>query len=252
MELLDIALLIGVGIVAGAWNAVAGGATLFSFPVLMAAGLPPVVANATNFLALSPANLFALPPYLPELRKVGRQLIPILLYSSAGALIGSYLLVVSDPALFEVMIPLLLLAATLLFVFGDRLRSVLLAIAGERKSTLVVYTALFLVSIYGGYFGAGVGVILLALGQLLGFSDFHMANAIKNITATSFMVLSITLFGLTGLIAWPEAVMMMIGSAAGGYLGGRYAKRINQSILRFAVTAFGLTLTGVYAARIFF
>ena len=252
MELFDIPLLIGIGIIAGAWNAIAGGATLFSFPVLMAVGLPPVVANATNFLALSPANLFALPPYLPELRKVGRQLVPILIYSGAGALIGSVLLVVSDPELFEVLIPFLLLAATLLFVFGDRLRNVLLTIAGERKSELVVYFALFLVSIYGGYFGAGVGVILLALGQLLGFSDFHTANAIKNITATSFMVLSIILFGVNGLIAWPEAITMMIGSAAGGYVGGSYAKHVNQNILRFAVTAFGLTLTAVYAARVFY
>ncbi|MEM9247147.1 MAG: sulfite exporter TauE/SafE family protein [Pseudomonadota bacterium] len=252
MELFDISLLIGIGLVAGAWNAVAGGATLFSFPVLMAVGLPPVVANATNFLALSPANLFALPAYLPELRRVGRQLVPILLCSGAGALIGSAVLIVSDPALFEALIPVLLLAATLLFIFGDRLRAALLTRAGDRKSALIVYSTLFLVSIYGGYFGAGVGVILLALGQLLGFSDFHMANAIKNITATSFMLLSIVLFGASGLIAWPEAITMMIGSAVGGYVGGRFAKRINQTLLRSAVSVFGLTLTAIYAVRVFF
>lgn len=251
MDAVDIALLLTVGIVAGGWNAIAGGATLFSFPVLMAVGLPPVIANATNFLAIAPANLFALPPYMPELRRLGRRLIPILGFSGAGALLGSALLVVADPALFEVLVPFLLLIATLLFLSGDALRTMLLRLAGDRGSERIVYIALFVVSIYGGFFGAGVGVILLALGQLLGYSDFHVANAIKNATATCFMVLSIVLFGLSGLIAWPEAITMMLGSAIGGYVGGRYAKRVNQTFLRAAVTIFGLTLTAVYFYRVF-
>ncbi|MEM9320526.1 MAG: sulfite exporter TauE/SafE family protein [Pseudomonadota bacterium] len=252
MQLFDISLLIGIGIIAGAWNAIAGGATLFSFPVLMAVGLPPVVANATNFLALAPANLFALPPYMAELRQIGRRLIPIVAFSGAGALIGSILLIVSDPGIFELLIPFLLLAATALFFFGDRLRAQLLAIAGDAGSERAVLAALFCVSIYGGYFGAGVGVILLALGQLLGYRDFHMANAIKNLTATSFTFISIALFGVSGLIAWPEAITMMIGSAIGGYAGGKVAKRVNQAVLRMAVTGFGLILSAVYFYRAFF
>lgn len=251
MEWTDIGLLTGIGIIAGGWNAIAGGATLFSFPVLMAVGLPPVVANATNFLALAPANLFALPPYMAELRRIGRQLIPILSFSGAGAIVGSLLLVLSDPSLFEILIPFLLLAATLLFVLGDRLRVWLLSTAGDQGSERVVYSALFLISIYGGYFGAGVGVILLALGQLLGFRDFHVANAIKNAAATCFMVLSIVLFGVSGLIAWPEASVMMVGSAVGGYAGGRFAKQISQTILRVSVTVFGLILSAVYFYRVF-
>jgi uncharacterized membrane protein YfcA len=251
MDGLDIALLLGVGIIAGGWNAIAGGATLCSFPVLMAVGLPPVVANATNFLAVAPANLFALPPYLPELRKLGRKLIPILSISGIGALIGSALLVVSDPSIFEVLVPFLLLVATLLFVAGERLRVGLLSLAGDQGSERIIIVALFVVSIYGGYFGAGVGVILLALGQLLGFSDFHVANAIKNATATCFMVVSIVLFGLSGLIAWPEAATMMVGSAMGGYAGGRFAKHVNQTALRIAVTVFGFSLSAVYFYRVF-
>ena len=251
MDFFEIALLVGIGVIAGGWNAIAGGATLFSFPVLMAVGLPPVVANATNFLALAPANLFALPPYLDELRRIGRRLIPILLYSGAGAVIGSLLLIFSDPAFFDVLIPFLLLAATALFVLGDRLRAALLAMAGEAGGDRIVYAALFAVSIYGGYFGAGVGVILLALGQLLGYRDFHVANAIKNATATSFTFISIILFGLSGLIAWPEAITMMFGSATGGYFGGKLAKRVNQKLLRGAVTGFGLILSAVYFHRVF-
>ena len=251
LELHDFILLVSIGIVAGAWNAVAGGATLFSFPVLMAVGLPPEVANATNFLAIAPANLFAIPAYLPEIRKIGRQILPILVYSGAGAIIGSVLLIISDPSLFEFLVPFLLLAATLLFVLGEKVRSWLLNVAGEGKSQTVIYVALFTVSIYGGYFGAGVGVILLALSQLLGFNDFHMANAIKNVTATSFMILSIFLFGANGLIAWPEAITMMFGSAIGGYGGGIIAKRLNQSFLRLAVAVFGFVLTAIYIARVF-
>ena len=250
MTIIEIPILIGAGLLAGAWNAVAGGATLLTFPVLMAVGLPPIMANATNFLALSPANLFALPPYLPELRQIGRRLIPILAIAGAGAAVGSVLLIHSDPTVFEALIPVLLLIATVLFASGDWCRVRLLALAGEAGSARIVHVALFLVSIYGGYFGAGAGVILLALGQLLGYSDFHVANAIKNATATFFMLISIVLFGIGGLIAWPQALLMMGGAALGGYFGGRMAKGIDPRVLRTGVTAFGLVLTVVYGVRV--
>ena len=251
MEIARTALLLGIGVLGGAWNAVAGGATLFTFPALIAAGLPPVVANATNYLALLPSNAAALPAYAPELRRIGWALLPLVLLSGLGALLGALLLLRSDPAVFVVLIPFLILFATLLFAFGDALRRRLLIRMGETRSRGVVLAALALFSVYGGYFGAGLGIILLAIAQVLGFTDFHRANAVKNLLATSFTLVGILVFGLGGLIAWPEALVMMAGSTAGGYAGGRLARRVNPEWLRGAVIAFGLLLSAVYFLRTF-
>ena len=242
--------LIGVGFFGGVWNAIAGGATLFTFPALMAAGLPPVVANATNYLALLPSNAAALPAYREELRGLGKTLLPLLVVSGIGAILGSILLLVSDPAFFVVLLPFLILLATGLFAFGDALRTLLLSTMGDSRGNKAIYAGLFLSSIYGGYFGAGLGFILLAIAQLMGFSNFHIANSIKNLLATSFTILSILVFGIGGLIAWPQAIAMMVGSIIGGYAGGRLAKRVNTRYLRGVVISFGLVLSVVYFYRI--
>lgn len=251
MDATQATILIGIGLFGGVWNAIAGGATLFTFPALMALGLPPVVANATNYLALLPSNAAALPAYKEELRGLGKSLLPLLVVSGLGAIIGSILLLVSDPDVFVVLIPFLILVATGLFAFGDALRSWLLNTMGEAHGKTAIYAALFVSSIYGGYFGAGLGIILLAIAQLMGFSNFHIANSIKNLLATSFTILSILVFGIGGLIAWPQAITMMIGSTIGGYAGGRLAKRVNTTYLRGVVLMFGLVLSLVYFARIF-
>lgn len=205
MDMTQIAILWAIGLIGGGWNAIAGGATLFTFRALMAVGLPPVVANATNYLALLPSNAAALPAYRQELRGLGRTLWPLLVVSGTGA----------------------------------------------NNGKILIFTTLFICSIYGGYFGAGLGIILLAIAQIMGFSDFHVANSIKNLLATSFTVLSIVVFGIGGLIAWPEAGMMMVGSTIGGYFGGRFAKHVNPKILRTHVIAFGLILSSVYFWRTF-
>ena len=250
MSLETILILSVVGLFAGAWNAVAGGATLFTFPALMAAGLPPVVANATNYPALLPSNAAALPAYRHELAEVGHRVWPLLAVSGAGALVGAWLLTVSDPSFFMALIPFLILTATGLFSFGPTLRVAILRRFGDHGSRSVVYPALFLASIYGGYFGAGLSFVLMAMLQVLGFTAFHTANALKNLLATSFTVLSILVFGFGGLIAWPEALVMMVGSMAGGYLGGHFGRLVNGDILRRVVIAFGLVLSAVYFYRL--
>ncbi|MEP5732140.1 MAG: sulfite exporter TauE/SafE family protein [Sulfitobacter sp.] len=251
MEFTQIMILICIGLFGGVWNAIAGGATLFTFPALMAAGLPPVVANATNYLALLPSNAAALPAYREELRGLGKNLLPLLNVSGLGAIVGSLLLLVSDPDVFVLLIPFLILFATGLFAFGNALRPFLLSWLGETHGNRLIYVALFLSSIYGGYFGAGLGFILLAIAQIMGFSDFHVANSIKNLLATSFTILSILVFGVGGLIAWPEAVAMMFGSTIGGYAGGRLAKRISTRHLRGVVILFGVVMSLVYFNRTF-
>lgn len=244
--------LIIIGLVGGAWNAIAGGATLFTFPALMAVGLPPVVANATNYLAMLPSNAAALPAYSRELKGVGSQISPLLIVSGMGAISGSLLLLVSKEALFEALIPFLILAGTVLFAFGTRIGSILKSSLSGRSSVVVLYTFLFLFSIYGGYFGAGLGIILLAIVQIMGFTSFHVANSLKNLLATGFTILSIAVFGIGGIIAWPEALVMMVGSTAGGYLGGRYGRLVNENYLRVGVIVFGFILSGVYFYQTFF
>lgn len=249
MDATQALILVAIGIFGGVWNAIAGGATLFTFPALMATGLPPLVANATNYLALLPSNAAALPAYREELRGLGKALMPLLVVSGLGAILGSLLLVVSDPSFFILLVPFLILIATLLFAFGDAIRAFLLNALGENRGRMAVYIVLFVSSIYGGYFGAGLGIILLGVAQLMGYSDFNIANTIKNLLATSFTILSIIVFGIGGLIAWPQAVAMMIGSTIGGYAGGRLAKSVNTTYLRFVVICFGLALSIVYFAR---
>lgn len=226
MDVTIAAFLIAVGFVGGAWNAVAGGATLFTFPALMAAGLSPVVANATNYLAMLPSNAAAIPAYWRELRAVGARLAPLMLVSSVGAVCGSLLLIASDASVFEGLIPYLILAATALFAFSASISKLLRKNLSANLGGKVLYTIVFFSCIYGGYFGAGLGVILLAMLQVLGFSSFHEANSIKNLLAALLTVVSIVVFGVGGVIAWPEATVMMIGSAAGGYVGGRSARRV--------------------------
>lgn len=235
-------LLLGIGLLGGAWNAVAGGATLVTFPALMAIGLPPVVANATNFVGLLPSNAAALPAYRHELGILGRRVWPLLAVCGLGAVCGSTLLTVSDPDLFVLLIPFLILFATALFAYGDACRRGLLRWVGARAAPGVVWGALFVASVYGGYFGAGLGVILLGLAQLLGMSSFHTANAFKNLLATGFTLLSIAVFGIGGMIAWSEAGLMVLGSTIGGYAGGRCAHYVNELWLRRAVTVFGVCL----------
>ncbi len=250
MDATQAVILIGIGLFGGVWNAIAGGASLFTFPALMAVGLPPVVANATNYLALLPSNAAALPAYREELRGLGKTLLPLLVVSGLGAIIGSILLLVSDPDFFILLLPFLILAATGLFAFGDTLRTWLLNTMGESRGTKAIYVGLFLSSIYGGYFGAGLGFILLAIAQLMGFSNFHIANSIKNLLATSFTLFSILVFGVGGLIAWPQAIAMMVGSSIGGYAGSRLAKRMNTRYLRGVVIVFGV-VSIVYFVRAF-
>lgn len=243
--------LLVTSLLGGFWNAIAGGASLFTFPALMIAGLPPIVANATNYLAMLPSNAAALAPYRHELAGFGKLITPLLIASGLGALVGSILLLLSEQSMFEILIPFLILFATLLFAFGDRLRTQMLNIMNRKSADGVLYIALFLFSIYGGYFGAGLGIVLLAIVQIMGYSPFHVANSLKNLLATFFTIVSICIFGLGGIIAWPEALIMMTGSTLGGYLGGRYSRYIREDYLRGVVIIFGLVLTAVYFERLF-
>jgi uncharacterized membrane protein YfcA len=236
------------GFVAGGINALAGGATLLTFPVLMAAGLPPTIANASNFVAVLPGNAAAIPAYAKELKGHKTEAYRLVVASLAGGAIGCIFLVYSTDNFFLEIVPWLILTATLLYAFGGRINEY---ISKRNQGKAIAegwpgYFLMFLFAIYGGYFGAGLGVITLAVLKMIGYADFHEANALKNLTNTAVSLLGVGIFAVSGLIAWPHALVMMAGAAIGGYASAYYAKRIPQVLLTNTVIVLGFALSAYY------
>lgn len=248
MDIYTIMILFVAGIACGGINAAAGGATLLGFPVLLSVGLPPSVANASNFIATMPGYAAAIPSYMGELRQMNSSAIVNIVSSVAGAAIGSIFLVISEDDVFVVLIPYLLLTATLLYAFSNKLNryfmreNSLINVGDVRVSNLMI----FVVCIYGGYFGAGLGIIMFSILKIIGYSNFHDANALKNVIITFVSLVSIGIFASRSLISWPEATIMMLGSAVGGYQCARLAKRIPQYYLHSFVIGFGAISTLYY------
>lgn len=254
---LEIALILfAAGTVAGAVNAFAGGATLLTFPVLMAVGLPPTVANATNFVAVLPGNAFAIPAYREQLREQKADAARLLPISLAGGVVGAIALIFSSDNAFLALVPWMILGATLLYAFGDRINRIangnLAAPSDDAQHPLPRFggmAALFVFSIYGGYFGAGLGVITLATLKIMGYLEFHQANALKNLTNTAVGITGVALFTVSGLVSWPHAIVMMTGAALGGYASARLTRHIPQAWLHWAIVVLGLCLSIYYFVK---
>lgn len=241
-------LLFGAGVAAGALNAIAGGATFFTFPALVLSGLPPLVANATNFIALVPSNFAALPAFREELEALGRGLIAPIAVGASGGLAGALALVYLGGDLFASAVPYLMGFATLLFATAPYLRRAIERHnrTPARKGGFVPLLLLFGFSIYGGYFGAGLGQIILAALVLNGYDDFHVTNALKNGVIAAISLVAVAVYGFSGAVSLPHAVIMMFGATIGGYLGGSMSKRVPQKALRSGVIVFGALLTIYY------
>jgi uncharacterized membrane protein YfcA len=237
-------LLFVIAVFAGAISAVAGGASFLTFPALMFAGLPPLIANATNFVALVPGNIAALPAYRKELRDLGRDLIAPVIIGAAGGFSGAVLLVYFSSDLFADLVPYLMGTATMLFVVAPYMRR-FLANATTRTSKIGL-VCLFFFSVYGGYFGAGLGQITMAALIFLGFEGFHRVNAAKNLVISAISLLSVFVYGFSGTVSWPHALVMMAGTSIGGYFGGYVARFIPEIVLRWGVIMFGASLTAYY------
>ena len=244
MPIESIILLFASGLLAGAVSAIAGGSGLITFPVLLSIGLPPTVANATNFVSVLFGNVSAIPAYIQELRRQQQLAIRMMVAGLGGGGIGSVLLVYSGDALFSDLIPWLIALATMLFALGDKAKT-LFGRAALNNQTLG-YVLVFLVSIYGGYFGAGLGVVLLATLSILGISNFHDANAIKNLTNSMIGLLGVLIYTVADLISWSHALVMVCGSTLGGYLGIKVSRWISQVWLSRAIIALGLGLSIYY------
>lgn len=245
-------LLAGAGILGGAANAIAGGGTFFTFPALLAAGVPPVAANASNSLAIWPGHALALLSYGEELGRQRAGLPRMLAAAVAGGAIGGWLMVHSTDRHFMQAVPWLLLFATLAFAFKRQMlsfsRRLFSARHGKKPLALVLTFAL---GVYGGYFNAGLGIMLLATLTLSGIEDVHELNGVKNLLATGITTVALTLLVTSGVIVWIPALVTLVGAVFGGVLGGRLARRIPQRGLEGAVIGLGSLLTIVYGIKVY-
>ncbi|MCS6773859.1 MAG: sulfite exporter TauE/SafE family protein [Anaerolineae bacterium] len=253
MNILALALLFLAAVVGGAINSVAGGGTLISFPSLVVFGVDRIVANATNTAALWPGTIGGVWGYRHDLKPLLRLLPVLLLPSLAGGLLGALLLTRTPPELFGRIVPALVLFATVIFALRDvfnriaqrSVESMRRADEGHLSLAARVWGVLFqlFVATYGGYFGAGIGILMLASLSLMGLQDIHRMNALKSSLAFVINGVALLFFALSGIVEWSLAILMGIGGLLGGYLGAKLAKRVNQEHLRAFVVVMGLAAT---------
>lgn len=233
---------------AGVLNTVAGGGTFLSFPALVLVGIPPVMANATSTVAVFPGYLAGAIGFRAELAQVPRaRLVRLAAVTLVGGLAGSLLLMVSSNEVFSRIVPGLLLFATLVFLFGDRLRDT--GVQSAAGAGAAGMAGLLAVSLYGGYFNGGLGIMLLALFSLWGMRNLHQMNGLKSGLSFVLSAISVAAFALAGLVAWPQAVLMMLASALGGYAGAPVARAMPRRVLRGLIGIVGFGMTLVFALR---
>jgi uncharacterized membrane protein YfcA len=253
MEPRVMALLFAAGAVGGAVNAIAGGATLITFPAMLAAGLPPVVANASNAVAISPGHLLAAVADRERLPVADRRLALSLAAATLGGIAGALLLLALPAAAFLQPVPLLIGLATALFAFAPRIQ----AWAARRRegaapNALAGTAALAAVSVYGGFFGAGLGVMLSALLAIEDPDDIRRVKVMKNLLATAVSLAAIVIFVVQGAVHWGATLAMLAGALPGGWAGGHLVRVLPARAVRRAVIAAGLFMSAYYAARIWF
>ncbi|PAU54716.1 permease [Pseudomonas sp. PIC25] len=254
MSLTDLLLLALAGFAAGGMNALAGGGTFFSFPALLATGLPPVTANATNAVALWPASLAGAWAARGSLRPLGRYLLPLLIAGLLGGLGGGLLLLAGGDSVFRVLIPWLLLAATALFAASPWLSRWLAARRQEAERpphTPLSIGAHVGVSIYGGYFGAGMGILQLAAFSIEGH-PLARANALKNLISAVIYSIATVTFVVAGRVSWSELAILLVGATVGGYVGGALGERLPPRLLRTFVILVGSAMTLYYFYATYF
>ena len=246
---MDVILILVAAFFAGVLNTIAGGGTFLTFPALVFIGVPPVVANATSAVAVFPGYLGGALGFRDELGRFDKpRMIKMLLVTFAGGLIGSLLLLVSSNEAFSIVVPFLLLAATLAFLFGDRLRN--WAAAKSRAVTPFGTASLLLVSIYGGYFNGGLGIVLLALFALWGMTNIHEMNGLKNGLSFALSAISVAVFAVGGLVIWQYALGMMVASSLGGYAGAPIARFLPKMAIRWLIALVGFSMSIVFFWRL--
>jgi uncharacterized protein len=243
--------------IAGTLNALAGGGTFVSFPALLATGVPPVEANATNTVALWPGLAASTGAYFKRLDVPQRLLVPLLLTSVVGGFAGSLLLLKTPQQVFLRLVPWLLLVGTLLFAFGNQIRT----LAGKtaivqdwrHASWQVISITSFielLIGIYGGYFGAGIGFITLGMLAALGMSDVHAMGAIRTLLAAVINAAAVLMFVVARAVLWPQFLVMVAGAVTGGWFGAHFAQKADPVKVRRIVIVIGLAMTAYYFIKV--
>lgn len=244
--------LFAIAVVSGAMNSVAGGGSFLSFPMLLLVGVPPIEANATNTIALWPGILGSIGAYRKELQGAEAQkvLMPLLTTGIIGGLLGAITLLFTPQRTFLHLIPWLLLGATLLFAFSRKITATLRPKGGEHALTTKGGAAAQLfVGFYIGYFGAGAGILMMALLALLGMTQIHRINAYKTVQAAACNGIAILAFIFKGVIYWKHAGIMVAGSLLGGYYGAHFAQKMKQEHVRWIVIAIGAGMSVYFFLR---
>jgi uncharacterized protein len=246
--MLSFILLILAAFVAGILNAVAGGGSFIAFPALIFAGMPALNANATSTVALFPGQFSSAFGYRSDIRSIDEFSITMfLVLSLIGGLLGALLLLVTPPHVFEQLVPWLLLFATLVFILGNFApASATVHFRLGRRGVLAVQ---FMIACYGGYFGGGIGFLMLAALTLFGMRDIHAMNGIKILMGTMMNATAVVTFAIAGIVHWPETVAMAVASFAGGYVGVLGAKRIDPKLLKGFVAIVAIAMTIYFFLR---
>lgn len=254
---LEILALFAAACLAGAINAVAGGGTIVTFPALLAFGMPSIQANATSTLALLVGimgSFYGYRNHLPAVRPWLKTFAPV---SIVGGLLGAWLLTRTNEKAFDQLVPFLIFFATLVFLLNDvfcRLAGVEAGGADRRPHAAGTAAALILqfgVAVYGGYFGAGIGILMLATLGLLGLHHIHEMNAIKTVLGALINIVASAYFVIAGLVIWPQAIVMTLGATLGYFLGSHMAQKISQQQVRILVALIGISLSLVFFWREF-
>jgi uncharacterized membrane protein YfcA len=230
-------------------NAVAGGGTLLSFPTLIWLGLPSVTANATSTVAIWPAGVGAMWGYRRELRTTEPRMLALVAPSLIGGIAGALLLRLTPPSIFDRLVPYLILFATLLFMaqapIQRKLKTACGAQHGSKQWLMGAMLFQLLVAIYGGYFGAGIGILMLAALSIMGLSDIHEMNGLKNFFALCMNGVAALYFIWAGMVYWPDVILISAGALAGGYGGAGAARKLGRATVRriVIVIGFGMALS---------
>jgi len=243
------------GIVAGAINSIAGGGTLISFPALLWLGRDPIMANATNTVAIWPGSLAGAYGFREELSTIKRWLLLLIVPSILGGALGGWLLLRTPTSTFERLVPILILGATVLLALQDfiskLIRPTVPPTTDNRQPTTsppttaaLVGTLIFqfLVALYGGYFGAGMGILMLAALGLLGLTDMHQMNGVKNVLAVCINGVAAIYFVFAQSVVWTDVAVMMAGTIVGGFAGARVARKLGRTFVRRFVIFIGFAM----------
>jgi uncharacterized membrane protein YfcA len=255
---MSVVLLFVAALLAGALNSVAGGGSFISFPALLFTGVPDVVANATNSVAVWPAGVASAVAYRKDMKQPLGTMLSLGGASLAGGWVGARLLLHTTDAQFDALLPWLLLLATLVFTFGGKVSARLLknkpegskvALGPSPRALMVGGAFQFLIAIYGGYFGGGMGILMLATLAMMGMSNIHAMNGLKTLLGTLINGIAVVEFVRAGKVAWGPGVVMIVGAVIGGYAGAALARKVAPARVKRFVMVVAWVMTAVFFAR---